>query len=83
MTQVWGWGRLIKFIDLVLAGASYSSAGERAAVELQTQSQKFCSGIRSAIFCYPNMGTFGKSAHLYVAKNGTSDARTKFLRPFL
>ena len=37
MTQVWGWGRLIKFIDLVLAGASYSSAGERAAVELQTQ----------------------------------------------
>ena len=33
--------------------------------------------------CHFSMGTFGKSAHLYVPKNGTSDARTKILRPLL
>ena len=27
------------------------------------------------------MGTFGKSTHLYVPKNGTLDAQTKILRP--
>ena len=31
--------------------------------------------------CHFSMGTFGKSAHLYVPKNSTSDARTKILRP--
>ena len=29
------------------------------------------------------MATFGKSAHLYVPKNGTSGARMKILRPLL
>ena len=33
--------------------------------------------------CHPNMGTFAKSVHLYVPKNGTSGARTNILRPLL
>ena len=40
------------------------------------------SGVRLFVW-YPNMGTFGKSAHLLVAKNGTLGARTKNLRALL
>ena len=33
--------------------------------------------------CHFSMGTFGKSAHLYVPKNGTSGALINILRPLL
>ena len=42
-----------------------------------------CWAYKSAIFLYLKMGTFGKSAHLRVPKNGTLGALTKILRPFL
>ena len=38
---------------------------------------------QSTVFCYPNMGTFAKSAHLYVPKNATSGTQTKILLPLL
>ena len=46
-------------------------------------SQNFRSGTRSAIFGHLKMGTFGKSAHFCVQKNGTSSAQIKKRRPLL
>ena len=43
----------------------------------------FISNLSTAIFLYLKMATFGKSAHLYMPKNGTSGARTEILRPLL
>ena len=44
-------------------------------------SRFFDSGTRKPIFGHLKMGTFAKSAHFQVPKNGTSSARIQNLRP--
>ena len=45
--------------------------------------KEFPFGYRSAIFEHVKMGTFGKSAHIRVQKNGTSGVQMKILLPLL
>ena len=45
--------------------------------------QKFCLGTRNAIFLFPKMGPFAKSAHFHVLKNVTLNVQMKNLRLLL
>ena len=50
-------------------------------VGVKKWSRFFDSGTRKPIFGHLKMGTFAKSAHFQVPKNGTSSARIQNLRP--
>ena len=45
--------------------------------------RKFCLGNQNAIFLFPKIGTFAKSANFHALKNGTLSVQMKNLRPLL